>query len=594
MSCFEEEGSWSLSFAGAGFLSLYHVGVIHCLRQRAPRLLRGASRFYGSSSGALIAVSIVSGMSVDLCCSRILAMVKRVEQLSLGVFQPSFMPVETVRQGLQDSLPADIHILASQRLGISLTHWPNGENFIVTNFATRDEVIERYINGTLSNNIPFADSPSTITVSPFHGTADICPQSSSASTHELNVFNANFQISTENFFLGISSLMPSSPEVVADSCRQGYLDALRFLERRGLTEEPVLWSFVSKEPPAPADGTPGAAHDRGLSLNWAVPNVLVKDVPDFEQLSPELEAALKKACTRAPSTWASFCRSGPGRALTYLLLPCTLPFEYVYVQSRRASPLCPLESMTLRAWWSPSSSWPMGIVPRPLVPLQIGGMAAGHAGRLVVDARLAEELGPRGLFQDEGPAPQVGQFCEDILKPPESELMLSLHFSSTVYTWPMSPLPDCECLNPGEEAEREGTSLLQEVVYLVSQGADPDEIGLMNIDEQLPVLEYPQPGLDIIKELTSPRLIKSHLPYRFLPSDLHNGDSKVIYMARNPKDLVVSYYQFHRSLRTMSYRGTFQEFCRRFMNDKLGYGSWFEHVQEFWEHHMDSNVLFLK
>ncbi|XP_015684859.1 sulfotransferase 4A1-like, partial [Protobothrops mucrosquamatus] len=112
------------------------------------------------------------------------------------------------------------------------------------------------------------------------------------------------------------------------------------------------------------------------------------------------------------------------------------------------------------------------------------------------------------------------------------------------------------------------TSLLQEVVYLVSQGADPDEIGLMNIDEQLPVLEYPQPGLDIIKELTSPRLIKSHLPYRFLPSDLHSGESKIIYMARNPKDLVVSYYQFHRSLRTMSYRGTFQEFCRRFMNDK--------------------------
>ncbi|XP_042849418.1 sulfotransferase 4A1 isoform X3 [Panthera tigris] len=141
---------------------------------------------------------------------------------------------------------------------------------------------------------------------------------------------------------------------------------------------------------------------------------------------------------------------------------------------------------------------------------------------------------------------------------------------------------------------KSGTSLLQEVVYLVSQGADPDEIGLMNIDEQLPVLEYPQPGLDIIKELTSPRLIKSHLPYRFLPSDLHNGDSKVIYMARNPKDLVVSYYQFHRSLRTMSYRGTFQEFCRRFMNDKLGYGSWFEHVQEFWEHRLDSNVLFLK
>ncbi|XP_037551875.1 sulfotransferase 4A1 isoform X2 [Nematolebias whitei] len=144
---------------------------------------------------------------------------------------------------------------------------------------------------------------------------------------------------------------------------------------------------------------------------------------------------------------------------------------------------------------------------------------------------------------------------------------------------------------------KSGTSLLQEVVYLVSQGADggdPDEIGLLNIDEQLPVLEYPTPGLDIIQELTSPRLIKSHLPYRFLPKAMHHGEAKVIYMARNPKDLVVSYYQFHRSLRTMSYRGTFQEFCRRFMNDKLGYGSWFEHVQEFWEHRDDLNVLFLK
>lgn len=34
--------------------------------------------------------------------------------------------------------------------------------------------------------------------------------------------------------------------------------------------------------------------------------------------------------------------------------------------------------------------------------------------------------------------------------------------------------------------------------------------------------------LALLQELTSPRLIKSHLPYRFLPSDLHNGDSKVI------------------------------------------------------------------
>ena len=45
--------------------------------------------------------------------------------------------------------------------------------------------------------------------------------------------------------------------------------------------------------------------------------------------------ALKKACVRDPSPWAYFCRSGLGQALTYLLLPYTLPFEYIYFRSRR-------------------------------------------------------------------------------------------------------------------------------------------------------------------------------------------------------------------------------------------------------------------
>ncbi|KAK2120977.1 Patatin-like phospholipase domain-containing protein 5 [Saguinus oedipus] len=73
--------------------------------------------------------------------------------------------------------------------------------------------LQRYIDGALSNNLPFADCPSTITVSPFHGTVDICPQSTSANLHELNAFNASFQISTENFFLGFICLVPPNPEV---------------------------------------------------------------------------------------------------------------------------------------------------------------------------------------------------------------------------------------------------------------------------------------------------------------------------------------------------------------------------------------------
>ena len=34
--------------------------------------------------------------------------------------------------------------------------------------------------------------------------------------------------------------------------------------------------------------------------------------------------------------------------------------------------------------------------------------------------------------------------------------------------------------------------------------------------------------------------------------------------------------------------------CALLSVSTVGYGSWFEHVQEFWEHRMDANVLFLK
>ncbi|XP_072597140.1 patatin-like phospholipase domain-containing protein 5 isoform X2 [Vulpes vulpes] len=268
----------------------------------APRWRRGFSPLHPACAHWTL---VRTPRTRDFCCSNLLGMVKHLEQLSLGIFHPAFAPIEHIRQQLQESLPPNIHILASQRLGISMTRWSDGRNFIVTNFATRNEVIQALI---------------CTVYFPFY--CGIIPPE----------------------FRG---------EVAADNCRQGYLDALRFLERRGLTKEPVLWMLVSKEPPAPADGSQDTGHNRGqeggLSLNWTVPNVLVKDVPNFEQLSPELEAALQKACTRDASTWARFCRSRPGRALTYLLLPCTLPFEYIYFRGKRLVAWLP--DMPADVWW---------------------------------------------------------------------------------------------------------------------------------------------------------------------------------------------------------------------------------------------------
>jgi hypothetical protein len=49
-----------------------------------------------------------------------------------------------------------------------------------------------------------------------------------------------------------------------------------------------------------------------------------------------------------------------------------------------------------------------------------------------------------------------------------------------------------------------------------------------------------------------------------------------------------------RSVRVCDFEGTWDEFLDYFMNGEVPYGSYFDHVLEWWEHKDDENVLFLK
>lgn len=58
---FPRETTWNISFAGCGFLGVYHVGVASCLREHAPFLVANATHIYGASAGALTATALVTG-----------------------------------------------------------------------------------------------------------------------------------------------------------------------------------------------------------------------------------------------------------------------------------------------------------------------------------------------------------------------------------------------------------------------------------------------------------------------------------------------------------------------------------------------------
>lgn len=63
-------------------------------------------------------------------------------------------------------------------------------------------------------------------------------------------------------------------------------------------------------------------------------------------------------------------------------------------------------------------------------------------------------------------------------------------------------------------------------------------------------------------------------------------------MARNPKDLCVSFY--HYCLLMHGLVGTFEEFCEIFLSDNAPIGPVWPHCLTFWNMRHESNVLFLK
>lgn len=59
---FPLDSPWNISFAGCGFLGIYHVGVASCLLEQAPFLVHNARHIYGASAGALTATALVTGV----------------------------------------------------------------------------------------------------------------------------------------------------------------------------------------------------------------------------------------------------------------------------------------------------------------------------------------------------------------------------------------------------------------------------------------------------------------------------------------------------------------------------------------------------
>ncbi|KAK3871144.1 hypothetical protein Pcinc_023706 [Petrolisthes cinctipes] len=88
------------------------------------------------------------------------------------------------------------------------------------------------------------------------------------------------------------------------------------------------------------------------------------------------------------------------------------------------------------------------------------------------------------------------------------------------------------------------------------------------------------------------RVIKTHYPLDLMPPDLLDK-TKVVYVARNPKDMVVSFYHFYKVLKVFNYKGSLEMFIKSFMNNELLYCPVWPHIKQAWQKRNHPNLHFV-
>ncbi|NXX16932.1 ST3A1 sulfotransferase, partial [Podargus strigoides] len=139
---------------------------------------------------------------------------------------------------------------------------------------------------------------------------------------------------------------------------------------------------------------------------------------------------------------------------------------------------------------------------------------------------------------------------------------------------------------------KSGTVWTQNILSLIIHEGHRN--GTENVDmiNRIPWLEYNVNHLNYA-DLPLPRLFATHLPYYLVPRDLRNKRARVIYVTRNPKDVLVSYYHFSKYMKTVEEIPDFTLFMERFLAGKVLGSSWIDHVEGWYSHAEDFNILFL-
>ncbi|KAJ1125174.1 hypothetical protein NDU88_003610 [Pleurodeles waltl] len=143
-----------------------------------------------------------------------------------------------------------------------------------------------------------------------------------------------------------------------------------------------------------------------------------------------------------------------------------------------------------------------------------------------------------------------------------------------------------------------GTTWVQEIVDMIQQHGDVEKCRRAPCYTRVPFIDLAPPkplpsGLEEAEAMPSPRTLKSHLPIQLIPPSFRDQNCKVIYVARNAKDIMVSYYYFQKMNKGLMEPGSWSEYFDAFQNGKVPWGSWYDHVKGWWDAKDSQRILYI-
>ncbi|XP_072900345.1 patatin-like phospholipase domain-containing protein 4 isoform X1 [Hemitrygon akajei] len=244
-----------LTFSACGFMAIYHLGAAVALHRHGHKLLAKMQNYAGASGGAMVAaVLLTQPETLEQCKEFTYEFAADVRRQMFGAITPGYDFMKFLREGMNSILTADAHTKAHSRLHVSVTNAKTLKNCMISSFPTREDLLtvllassfvplyagfktveyegESWIDGGLTNRLPILSSGRTLTVSPFSGKLDICPQDEDQKNLYITIAKQDFILSIANFVRLNHALFPPNKERMESLYHKGFDDAVRFLRNK--------------------------------------------------------------------------------------------------------------------------------------------------------------------------------------------------------------------------------------------------------------------------------------------------------------------------------------------------------------------------